>query len=140
MVDRIDEALEVIDADPETIDLRLLLLMNRFAMLDSAGRRAEARATAQQALALGERVGTSRLAEIRSNLAALYFDDGLWDEATVQMETAVAAAEPEIGRIMARAVGALIAGHSDDSAALDEHLAALNGIPVSDLAWGKPVA
>jgi DNA-binding CsgD family transcriptional regulator len=140
LVDRIDEALEVIDADPETIDLHLLLLMNRFAMLSSVGRHDDALATVQQALALGERVGTSRLTEIRSNLAAQYFDDGQWDEASAQVETAVAATGPEIGRIMARAIGALIAGHRDDPAALDEHLAALKGIPVSDLAWGKPVA
>jgi DNA-binding CsgD family transcriptional regulator len=140
VVDRIDEALEVIGDDPATIDLHLLLLMNRFAMLDTLDRRAEALATAQQALALGERAGTPRLAEIRSNLAALYFDTGQWDEATAQLETAFAAAEPEIHRVMARGLAALIAGHRDDSAALDEHLTALKEIPVSDVAWGKPVA
>jgi DNA-binding CsgD family transcriptional regulator len=140
MVDRIDEALDVIGDDPETIDLHLLLLMNRFAMLDATDRRAEAFATAEQALALGERVGTSRLGEIRSYLAAVYFDAGQWDQANAQLETAFAAAEPEIHRVMARALGALIAGHRDDSTVLDEHLTAIKGILVSDIAWGKPVA
>ena len=58
MVDHIDEALDVIGDDPAATDLHLLLLMNRFAMLDTLDRRAEALATAQQALALGERAGT----------------------------------------------------------------------------------
>ena len=61
LLDRIDEALDVIGDDPQTIDLRLMLLMNRFSMLDTLDRRADALATAQQTLALGERVGTSRL-------------------------------------------------------------------------------
>jgi tetratricopeptide (TPR) repeat protein len=137
MVDRIDEALDVIGDDPETIDLRLLLLMNRFAMLETLDRIPEALATAQQALALGEQVGTSRLGEIRSYLAGLYFDAGQWDEATAQLETAFAAAEPEIHRVMARGLAALIAGHRDDSTALEEHLTAIKGIPVSDIAWGE---
>jgi DNA-binding CsgD family transcriptional regulator len=140
MVDRIDEALNVIGDDPATIDLHLLLLMNRFAMLDTLDRIAEALATAQEALALGERVGTSRLNEIRSFLAGVYFDIGQWDEATAQLDSAFAAPEPEIHRVMARGLAALIAGHRDDSTALDEHLTAIKGIRVSDIAWAKPVA
>ncbi len=139
-VDRIDQALEVIGDDPQTIDLHLLLLMNRFSMLNVLDRRAEALITAQQALALGERVGTSRLTEIRSYLAAVYFDGGQWDDAMAQLETAVAAPEPELHKVMARGIAALIAGHRDDSAALEEHLAAIDGLPVRDIAWGKPVA
>jgi DNA-binding CsgD family transcriptional regulator/tetratricopeptide (TPR) repeat protein len=140
VLDRTGQALDVIGDDPQTIDLHLLLLMNRFAMLDTLDRPAEALATAQQALALGERVGTSRLREIRSYLAAFYFDAGRWDDALAQLETAVAAAEPELHKVLARALAALIAGHRDDSAALEEHLTAIEGIPVGDIAWGKPVA
>jgi DNA-binding CsgD family transcriptional regulator len=140
IVDRIDEALNVIGNDPGTIDLHLLLLMNRFATLDTLGRIAEALATAQEALALGERAGTSRLNEIRYCLADVYFDAGQWDEATAQLESAFAAPELEIHRVLARGLAALIAGHRDDSTALDEHLTAIKGIPVSDIAWGKPVA
>jgi DNA-binding CsgD family transcriptional regulator len=140
MVDRIDEALDVIGDDPQTIDLHLLLLMNRFAMLDTLDRHAEALATAQQALALGERAGMSRLSEIRSYLAAASFDAGQWDEAIAQLDTVFAVPEPEIHRVMARGIAALIAGHRDDSTALDEHLTAVKDTPVSDIAWGKPVA
>ncbi len=140
VVDRIDQALDVIGDDPQTIDLHLLLLMNRFQMLHNTDRRAEALATAQQALALGEQVGTSRLSEIRSNLAAVYFGAGQWEDAMAQLETAVDASEPELHRVMARAIAALIAGHRDDSAALEEHLAAIDDIPVADIAWGKPVS
>ncbi len=139
VIDRIDEALNVIGDDPQTIDLHLLLLMNRFAMLNTLDRVPEALATAQQALALGERVGTSRLNEIRSFLAAVYYDTSQWDEATVQLEAAFAVSEAEIHRVMARGLAALIAGHRDDSTALDEHLTAIKGIPVSDIAWAKPV-
>jgi len=140
LLDRTDEALDVIGDDPQTIDLHLLMLMNRFSILDALDRRADALATAQQALALGERVGTSRLSEIRSYLAAVYFDAGQWDDANAQLENAVASTEPELHKVLARALAALIAGHRDDSAALDEHLTAIKGIPVQDIAWGKPVA
>jgi DNA-binding CsgD family transcriptional regulator len=139
-VERIDEALEVIGDDPQTIDLHLLLLMNRFALLDAGNRRAEALATAQQALALGERVGTPRLAEIRSNLAAVYFEAGQWDDALGQLEMALTTAGPKINMVLAHGLSALIAGHRDDSAALDEHLAAIGDIPIRDIAWGKPVS
>ncbi|HET7014928.1 MAG TPA: AAA family ATPase [Streptosporangiaceae bacterium] len=140
LLDGIDEALEVIGDDPQTIDLRLMLLMNRFSMLDTLDRRDEALATAQRTLALGERVGTSRLSEIRSYLAAVYFDAGQWDDANAQLENAIAAPEPEIHKVLARALAALIAGHRDDSTALEEHLTAIKSIPVTDIAWGKPVA
>ena len=140
LLDRIDETLGVIGDDPQTIDLRLMLMMNRFSMLDTLDRRDDALTTAQQTLVLGERVGTSRLGEIRSYLAAVYFDAGQWDDATAQLENAIAAPEPELHKVLARALAALIAGHRDDSAALDEHLTAIKSIPVSDIAWGKPVA
>ena len=117
-----------------------MLLMNRFSMLDTLDRRDDALATAQQTLALGERVGTSRLGEIRSYLAAVYFDAGQWDDADAQLENAIAAPEPELHKVLARATAALIAGHRDDSAGLDEHLTAIKSIPVTDIAWGKPVA
>ncbi|HEY3907763.1 MAG TPA: AAA family ATPase [Streptosporangiaceae bacterium] len=140
LLDDIDEALDVIADDPQTIDLRLMLLMNRFSMLDTLDRRDDALSTAQQTLALGERVGTSRLGEIRSYLAAVYFDAGQWDDASAQLENAIAAPEPELHKVLARALAALIAGHRDDPAGLDEHLTAIKSIPVTDIAWGKPVA
>jgi DNA-binding CsgD family transcriptional regulator len=140
VLDRIDEALAAIGDDPETIDLHLLLMMNRFAMLDAMDRRAEALATAQQALALGERAGTPRLAEIRSNLAAVYFQAGQWDDAVAQLEVAVTSPGPTLHMVVAHGMYALIAGHRDDSAALEEHLAAIDNIPVRYIAWGKPVS
>jgi tetratricopeptide (TPR) repeat protein len=136
----IDRALAFIGDDPHTIDLRLLLLMNKFGLLDTRGRRAEALATAQQAVALGERAGTPRLAEIRSNLAVVYFHAGQWDDALAQFEVAVTTAGPKLHMVVAHGMSALIAGHRDDSAALGEHLAAIEGIPIRDIAWGKPVS
>ena len=107
LLDRIDETLDIIGDDPQTIDLRLMLLMNRFSMLDTLDRRDDALATAQQTLALGERVGTSRLGEIRSYLAAVYFDAGQWDDADAQLENAIAAPEPELHKVLARATSRL---------------------------------
>jgi DNA-binding CsgD family transcriptional regulator len=139
MLDRTDQTLDVIGDDPQTIDLHLLLLMNRFTLLGSLDRPVEALATAHQALALGERAGTSRLREIHSNLAAFYFDLGQWDDALIELESVVAAPEPELQKVLARALAALIGGHRDDSAALEEHLAAIKGVPVGDIAWAKPI-
>jgi DNA-binding CsgD family transcriptional regulator len=139
LFDRLDQALLITRDDPQTTDLRLLLLMNRFSLLDAMDRRAEALATAQEALALGEKVGTPRLAEIRSSLAAVHFAAGQWDDASAQLETAIAASGPRFHMVQVHAMSALIAGHRDDDA-LAEHLAEMADMPVREIAWGKPVA
>src|SRR5712691_200440 len=66
----VDRALSMIEIDPQTTDLRLLLLANKAAGLSNQDRQAEAIATARQALALAERTGAARIHRARSRAPA----------------------------------------------------------------------
>jgi len=116
-----DRALAVIGDDPQVTDLQLMLLSNRCGILGTLGRRDEAHAAIRRALVLGERAGTPRLASIRANAIAHYLNAGQWDDALA------VARMPDIGHIPVNLHGliALIAGHRDDSATAEAHLAAI---------------
>jgi DNA-binding CsgD family transcriptional regulator len=135
MMARMDRALAVIGDDPQTTDLRLLLMMNRFGVLDGMDRRGEAIATAQQALALAERAGTPRLTNIRAKLAAVYYTAGRWDDALAQLETAITV-PGTVHSAFKSGLSALIAGHRDDQVTAEDHLTVVADISVRHAAWG----
>jgi DNA-binding CsgD family transcriptional regulator len=121
----IDRALEVIGDDPQTTDLRLMLLCNLCGTLEELDRRAEAGAAIRQALDLGERAGTPRLAGIRTSAAAYYLEVGQWDDALAALETAAGMLSDDVmDPVLLHGLVALIAGHRDDWDTVDEHLAA----------------
>jgi DNA-binding CsgD family transcriptional regulator len=120
----IDRALAVIGDDPQTTDLRLLLLSNRCMMLNALDRSAEAGTTIRQALDLAERAGTPRLGIICAATAECYFEAGQWDDALAVLETAVGIPGTGYIPVFLHGLIALVAGHRDDRAAAEEHLAA----------------
>jgi tetratricopeptide (TPR) repeat protein len=121
-----DRALAVIGDDPQTTDLRLLLLSNLCGMLKELDRHAEAGATIRQALDLAERAGTSRLASAASAAAEHYFVVGQWDDALAVLETAAGMpSDDDIIPVMVHGHLALIAGHRDDPDTVAEHLVAV---------------
>jgi DNA-binding CsgD family transcriptional regulator len=121
----IDRALAVIGDDPQTTDLRLLLLANRAGMLGDLDRHAEAGAAIRQALDLAERAGTPRLGVICTTAAEHYFEAGQWDDALAVLETAAGLRAADYVPVFLHGQAALIAGHRDDQAMAEEHLAAL---------------
>jgi DNA-binding CsgD family transcriptional regulator len=131
----IDRALAVIGDDPQAIDLRLILLMNRVTMLSDLGRRDEAIRACEQALAIAEQAGAYRLSFIRTQLAGVYFSAGRWDDALAEIETAIAALRPGGARSPTFGMAALVAAHRDDWAAADEYLAAVADIPAREVVW-----
>jgi DNA-binding CsgD family transcriptional regulator/tetratricopeptide (TPR) repeat protein len=132
----IDRGLEVIGDAPDTADLRLVLLSNRAVVLGWLDRHDEAGTMISQALALAERVGTPRLATIYITAAEHHFDMGQWDDAIAVLQTV--AVLPDLGNLPIRLHGllALIAGHRDDRATADEHLAAAGVVRAGDFAAG----
>jgi DNA-binding CsgD family transcriptional regulator len=134
-LDYIDRALAVIGDDPQAIDLRLLLLVNRVTLLSELSRRDEAIRTCEQALAKAEQAGAYRLSFIQTQLAAVYFTYGRWDDALAELETAIAALGPDGARGPTRGMAALIAAHRDDWLVADRHLAAVADIPTRDVVW-----
>jgi DNA-binding CsgD family transcriptional regulator len=127
-----DRALAVLGDDQQTTDLRLLLMKNKLQTLNLMGRHAEAIGMAQDALALTERAGSPRIAAIRTSAAVVYFTAGQWDDALAELESVIGT---EAGPPLAHGLAALIAGHRNDPAAADEHLAAVAGISAYQAAF-----
>ncbi len=118
----IDRALVVLGEEPETVDLRLLLLGNRATALGNLGRPAEANLTLGQALALAEHTGTPpRLAGLRVKAAGFCFYRGRWDDALAELDAAADLPQHH-RRLWLRGLAALIALHRDDRAAVLRHL------------------
>jgi tetratricopeptide (TPR) repeat protein len=118
-------ALAVIGDDPQTTDLRVLLLTNRAAALQNLDRPAEAGATIQEALALAERAGTPRMATICTTASGFYFEVGQWDDALATSEAAVGLPGSDDIPVLVHGLFALIAGHRDDWETAEQHLAAV---------------
>jgi DNA-binding CsgD family transcriptional regulator len=132
----VDRALAVIGDQPETTDLRLMLLGNRMPALGNLGRLAEAEHTIEEALALAERAGTPvQQARFRIGVANYCFAVGRWDDALAELEVAAAAAalrsDPPRMLYM-HAVAALIAAHRDDRTALQMRLEAIDDLKIID--------
>jgi DNA-binding CsgD family transcriptional regulator len=126
----IDRALAAIGDDAQTTDLRLLLLANRAGMLGDLDRHAEAGDTIRQTLNLAERAGTPRLGVICVTAAEHYFEAGQWDDALAVLETAAGLRAADYVPVFLHGQVALIAEHRDDQELADEHLAAVQDLPL----------
>jgi DNA-binding CsgD family transcriptional regulator len=120
----IDRALAVIGDDPQTTDLRILLLSNRVAALGNLDRLPEGGATVQEAIALAEQTGTPRLASICISAAEHYFEVGQWDDAITVLETASELPCEDQVMIRVHRLTAQIAAHRNDWDTAEAHLAA----------------
>jgi DNA-binding NarL/FixJ family response regulator len=86
-VEHIDAALAVLGDDPESMDLRTLLLSNRLHRLAVTGRRDDLRAAIPEAVMLAERIGTYRSGLLMSQAAGMSFLYGEWDEVLVYADS-----------------------------------------------------
>jgi DNA-binding CsgD family transcriptional regulator len=127
----IGRALAVIGDDPETADLRLLLLGNRVVFLGNLDRDADADAGARELLALAERAGTARVSEARLSVATYLFDAGRWDDALAELGALLEPGADASDWVVVggRGLAALIAGHRDDRAGATAHLRAAQQLP-----------
>jgi DNA-binding CsgD family transcriptional regulator len=124
-LDHIEEALDLIGDDPQTTDLRLLLLSDQAHALDQLDRPLEAVTAIRAGLELAERAGTSGTATVGGIAAEHYFSLGQWDDALAAVEQAVSLPDSGPGAVHARGLGALIAAHRDDWETAAGHLAAV---------------
>jgi DNA-binding CsgD family transcriptional regulator/tetratricopeptide (TPR) repeat protein len=127
----IGRALAVIGDDPETADLRLLLLDNRLVFLGNISRDADAEAGARELLVLAERAGTARMSEARLSVAGYLKETGRWDDALAELEALLepGADMSDFAAVGGRGLAALIAGHRDDRAVAAAHLRAAQQLP-----------
>lgn len=139
----IDEALAGLGNDPESADLRMLLLNNRLTYLSNLGRPEEAAKALPSALVLAERAGTFRAVGLLATAAEVCYLQGAWDDALVHL----AGIEPEFlsnrSNLNPAALGALIALHRGERDRAEEYLRA-TGVdepaPGAHLAAGDPSA
>jgi len=122
-------ALAVICDDPETTDLRLMMLNNRLTALSNLGLQADAEA--RQLLALAEQAGTARISMVRVTVAEYLFEAGRWDDALAELDALFEPGADVLGTAAfgGRGVAALIAGHRDDRAGVAAHLRAAAELP-----------
>ncbi|ANZ35649.1 hypothetical protein BBK82_05720 [Lentzea guizhouensis] len=126
-VDRIDDALAVLGEDPESVDLRLLLVDNRLTYLAGLGRWEEALAALPGALVLAERAGSFRGASLLATAAEVGYEHGDWDDALVHLGGIDTEFVGNGSNLNPAGIGALIALHRGDQAAAETYLQVAGG-------------
>jgi DNA-binding CsgD family transcriptional regulator/tetratricopeptide (TPR) repeat protein len=122
----LDRAVNLVPEHPDTMDLRLLLLLNYASALEDVDRLDDALTTSREAVRLAERFGSRmRRAGMRTTLGEQLYAAGQWDDAIAELET-VDAPYPYF-RQLSDGLIALIAAHRDDRASVDRLLATFTG-------------
>ena len=120
-----ERALTVTQADPALTDLRLLLQINKAALLGCLDQYEDAIATARQARHLADEVGTViRLAQAHSALGLLLLETGRWDEAMAEVQVLHQDLKEPAAACCDLGIAALICFHRGEIAAARRHLAA----------------
>lgn len=113
-LDHIEAALAAIGDDAQQIDLRLLLQGNQATQLANLDRFDEAAAVLQHTLALAERSGTPRLAQLHMQASGVSFVQGRWDDTLAELEATAHMPDSTISPLMRQGMIALIAVHRAD--------------------------
>uniref|UniRef100_UPI0039BF7AD0 helix-turn-helix transcriptional regulator n=1 Tax=Lentzea alba TaxID=2714351 RepID=UPI0039BF7AD0 len=124
----LEQALADIGEAPETMDLRVPLLVNRSTCLDELGRHDEAEAVMGEALTLTQRRVTWRLATVRCTAGWQYLDIGRWDDAKAEFESLADEPDEYVRWVLLGGL-AFIACHRDEKALTVELLAAADRMP-----------
>jgi len=126
--DMIDQALAVVNDQPQLTDLRLLLLNNQAGSLRDLDRFGEAGELLRTARELAERTGSARLGLVQLQGCELAVQQGRWDDALAELDTIADPAYrafPTQLPVVAGGLAALIAGHRDDERGFARRLDAL---------------
>ncbi|MFG2525351.1 ATP-binding protein [Streptomyces sp. NPDC048527] len=110
----IEAALAAIGDDAQQIDLRLLLQGNQMTVLADLDRFDEIAAVLPHTLALAERSGTPRLAQLHMQASGVSFIQGRWDDALTELEATAHLPDSAFSPLMYQGVIALIAVHRAD--------------------------
>jgi DNA-binding CsgD family transcriptional regulator len=119
--------LAVVGDDPESSDIRHLMMVSQVVTLANLYASAEAETAMRDLLAHSERYGTpSQLCTTRLAVANQYYSTGRWDDALAELEEVaeLAGRIARTGQQWLHGLVALIAAHRDDQAAARAALAA----------------
>ena len=84
-LEQIDRGSALLGADPESLDLRMMLMRRRLILLTTLGRQADFRAGVPNALALCEGLETVFAAELLLTIAEANYRNGDWEQATARL-------------------------------------------------------
>jgi DNA-binding CsgD family transcriptional regulator len=130
------QALAAAGDDPETTELRLMLLCDQTRTFTRLGLLADADAAMRAAVALADRLSPGGLVQVRLLEAEHSFDLGRWDAALAALEAVDEAPETSYVPVRMHGLAALIAGHRDDRAGARRHLDKLRGRALSETMIG----
>ena len=115
--------------DPETMDLRLMFLINRLAMLTNLDRTTEFEAALSPTIALAESQGSLRLTFMHLTGAAHYLDRGDWDQTMLHLDQVADGPTVAQHSLIKNGTAALIAMHRGDRATAERSVTAVADIP-----------
>ena len=116
--------------DPESTDLRMLLLVNRLINLLNLSRWSEFEAALGTTISEAERVGSLRITEVHNTAMAFFYSDGQWDQAMLYAtQTEARTAEQAL---LLRGFVALIHARRGDAELAAEQIALLGEHPHGD--------
>jgi DNA-binding CsgD family transcriptional regulator len=125
------QALATIGDDPQTSDVRVVLMSNIVKRLDELGRPDEADPVLADMLSFTERFPSAiSVTRVHVYAAERHLDVGQWDDVLAELESVEPRAEHGYLTVEALSTGALIAGHRDDRASAAAQLAALDVLPI----------
>jgi DNA-binding CsgD family transcriptional regulator len=127
------QALAAAGDDPETTELRLMLLSDQTRTLSRLGLWADADAAMRAAVALADQLSAGGLIQVRLHEAEHSFDLGRWDAALAALDAIDEAPETSYVPVRLHGLAALIAGHRDDRAGVRRHLDKLRGRALTDV-------
>ena len=118
----------VVGDDPDSMDLRLLLLNDRLVLLGNLDRIAELEAALPPTIALAESLGSARLETIQRLAVNLYLERGDWDQRTGASRPDAHALSPYVSLDM-NGAAALIAIRRGDRDNAERHITVVADIP-----------
>src|SRR5262249_37166802 len=126
----IDRGLTVLVAnDFRTMDLRLMYLINRLAVLSNLNRTTEFEAALGPTIALAESQGSQRQITMHTMGAAHHLEHGDWDQAVLHLDQIADVPTLPQESLIKNGIAALIAIHRGDRATAERHIAAVADVP-----------
>jgi DNA-binding CsgD family transcriptional regulator/Mrp family chromosome partitioning ATPase len=118
-----DRAVDIVGDNPELMDLRMLLQINKAVALGDLDRYDEALRTAIEVRQFADQTGSLvRLAQAQTALGELLFETGRWDDAQAEVETLPDDFKDPGTTCCDRGIAAVIAFHRGDAATARHHL------------------
>ena len=118
----------IVSDDPQSLDVRLMLMTNQLVYLSNLHRLAEFDEILPNTVSVAENAGSHRVRGIHLVAAMHYYERGDWDQALLYHEMAAGAPDPS-AYLPWHGLGSQVALRRGDQATAEAHLAAVGDFP-----------